>query len=187
MPVAAANTFFDELRPEKVITPPVLRQESLRAQLAALPAGRQRRTFFEDQLREQVAKVLHLALPRVRLNMPFKTLGMDSLMALELRNRLEATLGLTLSATLIFNYPTIEHLIPYLAQKMGVDLDVTEDSTMAQEKSNGDDLSGAHSGNIADKLTEEPTEVLTEELTQEEISVLLAEELALVDDVLKGA
>jgi len=47
-------------------------------------------------------------------------LGLDSLMALELRNRLELNLGVILSATLIWGYPTIAALAPFLLDKMGL-------------------------------------------------------------------
>ena len=46
---------------------------------------------------------------------PLSELGFDSLMALELRNRLESALGRTLSATLAWNYPTVDALVDYLA------------------------------------------------------------------------
>ena len=41
-------------------------------------------------------------------------IGMDSLMAVELRNRLEASLKCALPATLAFEYPTIEALADHL-------------------------------------------------------------------------
>jgi polyketide synthase 12/myxalamid-type polyketide synthase MxaF len=46
-------------------------------------------------------------------------------MALELRNRLELNLGVILSATLIWGYPTIAALAPFLLEKMGLSERVT--------------------------------------------------------------
>jgi acyl carrier protein len=79
--------------------PPIL------AQLQAAEPGRPRTSLLANHVRDQVAQVLRLATERIPLNKPLKTLGIDSLMTLELRNRLETSLGLTLSATLIWNYP----------------------------------------------------------------------------------
>ena len=48
-----------------------------------------------------------------------ESLGLDSLMALELRNRLEASLGITLPVALVWAYPTISALAGALCERMG--------------------------------------------------------------------
>ncbi len=48
-----------------------------------------------------------------------ESFGLDSLMALELRNRLEASLGITLPAALVWAYPTIAGLAIALSERMG--------------------------------------------------------------------
>jgi hypothetical protein len=48
----------------------------------------------------------------------FFTLGMDSLTSIELRNRLQASLGCSLSSTLAFDYPTQQALVNYLANEL---------------------------------------------------------------------
>ncbi len=78
-----------------------------------------------------VARVLKLPPARVDVNKPFRALGLDSLMALELRNRLEADLGLKLSATLVFNHPTVAALAPHLAECMGIPLEAPEATPVA--------------------------------------------------------
>ena len=50
---------------------------------------------------------------------PMESLGLDSLMALELRNRLEATLDITLPVALVWAYPTISALAGALCERMG--------------------------------------------------------------------
>src|SRR5262249_37456162 len=50
---------------------------------------------------------------------PMDSLGLDSLMALELRNRLEALLAITLPAALVWAYPTITALAEAVCERMG--------------------------------------------------------------------
>jgi hypothetical protein len=46
-------------------------------------------------------------------------MGMDSLMALDLRRRLEAALGLSLPATLAFDHPNVQAMTTDLARRLG--------------------------------------------------------------------
>jgi acyl carrier protein len=59
----------------------------------------------------------------IDLNVALGSLGLDSLMGLEIRNRLEASLGLTLSATLAWTYPTLAALTVHLAERMDLPLE----------------------------------------------------------------
>jgi acyl carrier protein len=89
--------------------------------LAAEPESR--RELLEKHLTKLIAKILKLPPSRIEPDKPLGVWGIDSLMALELRNRLEADLGLTLSATMVWNYPTVVAMIPYLAGKMNLSLE----------------------------------------------------------------
>ncbi|WP_107666514.1 type I polyketide synthase [Cyanothece sp. BG0011] len=72
-----------------------------------------------EYVQEQVALVLGLdksQAPGAKVG--FFQMGMDSLMAVELRNKLEATFGLALSTTLAFTYPNIQTLSTYLLERL---------------------------------------------------------------------
>ncbi len=100
--------------------------QGIRERLLAAEPGRRRVEALQGFLREQVGKVLRQAAARLDVDKPFRTLGLDSLMGLELRNRLEATTGLTLSATMVWNYPTIAALAVELATRLGVPLEAEQ-------------------------------------------------------------
>ncbi|HWE62332.1 MAG TPA: phosphopantetheine-binding protein, partial [Chloroflexota bacterium] len=58
---------------------------------------------------------------------PLGNLGMDSLMSLEMRNRLEIGLGMHLPATVLWSYPTIAALAEYLAGEFEESLSPPDD------------------------------------------------------------
>ena len=60
-----------------------------------------------------------LGLQHVPVDEPLATLGMDSVMALDLRNRLEEATGLQLPATLPFDHPTASKLVRELGRRLG--------------------------------------------------------------------
>ncbi|WP_341891915.1 beta-ketoacyl synthase N-terminal-like domain-containing protein [Variovorax sp. YR752] len=73
-----------------------------------------RRRLAEPLVREAVGAVLKLAPARIDPAQPFGTLGLSSLLAMELRNRLETLFARPLSATLAWNYPTVDSLVGFL-------------------------------------------------------------------------
>jgi rifamycin polyketide synthase modules 1, 2 and 3 len=88
--------------------------EELRRRVAHTPPHERPRLLLK-LVRTEVARVLGLAsLEAVEAEQAFKDLGFDSVMAVELRNRLDEATGLQLPATLAFDYPNPATLADYL-------------------------------------------------------------------------
>jgi acyl carrier protein len=66
----------------------------------------------------EVAAVLRTTPDRVEPMKALRTLGIDSLTALELRNRLEQATALRLPGTLVFTYPNASALADHLAERL---------------------------------------------------------------------
>ena len=88
---------------------------------ALLEAAEERRAVLAgDYLQAQAAAVLGLKTQQLSLERPLDSLGMDSLMALELKNRIEQDLGVDLPVVTLLQGPTIRELaaqlLDYLAE-----------------------------------------------------------------------
>ena len=87
---------------------------NLRARLEAAPPEA-RRDLALEHVRSAAAAVLGLDSARVDCEQGLFDMGMDSLMAVDLKTRLETATGERLPSTLTFNYPTVIALAGYLA------------------------------------------------------------------------
>ncbi|ORA39102.1 type I polyketide synthase [Mycobacterium aquaticum] len=74
----------------------------------------QRKKLLTDYLRDAVAEVTRVDSSEVREDAGFFDLGMDSLMAVELRRRMEQGVGAEIPITLVMDYPRISDVADYL-------------------------------------------------------------------------
>ena len=95
--------------------------------MLAVEPGRRRRAIIVAHCIGEVAHVLRMDESDVDVAAPFAGMGFDSLMSLELRKRLEASLGIELPATVVWRFPTIEQLAPHLSTCMGIELVASDD------------------------------------------------------------
>ena len=102
---------------------------------AALP--HERPQVLTQGLQEEVARVLRLDSRHIDWRRGFTELGMDSLMAIELRDFLQKALGVSVPATVALDHPTIgflvQHLLPAAPPALPTEnLDVLSDAELAR-------------------------------------------------------
>lgn len=124
-------------------------------------AASERENLLITHIQAEVAKVLRFDQSQQPNPLQgFFEMGMDSLMSVELKNRLETSLGYSLPSTLTFEYPTIESLAQYLLNKV-ISLDIPEEVEVEPEQDNEE------SSIVADIM----------QLSEDELATLVDEEL----------
>ncbi|MEU8827459.1 type I polyketide synthase [Streptomyces sp. NPDC048636] len=100
--------------------------DDIHARLTALPVGLARRAALEAYLSEHIRAVLRLSSTTLDPQTPLKSLGFDSLLAMELRVRLESGLSIKLAGNFVWQHPTVAALAIGLARHMGLDLEAAQ-------------------------------------------------------------
>jgi len=112
--VTSGQPSYGAVEPGEVATPLTLRQK-----LEAAPAA-ERSALLLQHLRLELGKILGISPETIDLEQGLMDMGLDSLMAVEVRNRLSKSLQQRLPATLIFDYPTLHKLAAYLQSSLGL-------------------------------------------------------------------
>jgi polyketide synthase 12 len=105
------------------------RSGEVRQRMLAVEPGRRRRDVLVQHCRNEIATILTLDIAQVDPAMPLANMGFDSLLSLELKKRLESSLSVILPATLAWRLPTIDAMVPFLADQMAIQLLPAADQT----------------------------------------------------------
>jgi myxalamid-type polyketide synthase MxaE and MxaD len=159
-----SRPFLAELRTLPINAPAATarpRAADLAARLESVPAEA-RHDLLVAHVRGEAAVVLGLSETRIDPEQGLFDMGMDSLMAVDLKARLEAAVGHRLPSTLTFNYPTVTALAGYLADEV---LGVRPPSPAPAAPASGAPVVAADS---------------RDDLSEDELAALLAEKLGRV-------
>jgi acyl transferase domain-containing protein len=145
------------------------------AQLIAGAAPHERPALIEARLQELAARVLRLERAKLDMQQPLSAFGMNSMMAIELKNRIDLTLGVTIAVVDLLQGFGIAQLAARLLPQIEAQVAVEEPL----------DLDGPITEEVTQKLTARVDETTLaellgelENLSEEEAQELLAEQLA---------
>ncbi|MFJ3793111.1 beta-ketoacyl synthase N-terminal-like domain-containing protein [Kitasatospora sp. NPDC090091] len=156
---------------------------AIRRQLLAVEPGRRRRALLARHCRDLAARVLGgpgsaADAAAIDGTAPLAALGFDSMRTLELRSRLELSLGVALPPTLGWQYPTLDALVPHLAERMGIPLEAAaaapppvREPAKAPPAGPGPEPDAERPG--AEPGTEPRAELGLDELSERELEALL--------------
>ena len=106
----------------ELVKPRLRRSEAaagIARQLALLPTGERRPSASSRFCTEEAAQILGLrSAAEAPVDQELKHLGLDSLIAVELRNRLSERLGMKLPATFSFDYPSVDSMASQLVERL---------------------------------------------------------------------
>ncbi|KAF7627011.1 hypothetical protein AFLA_012952 [Aspergillus flavus NRRL3357] len=101
-----------------ILTPPPTPPLSASSDLLPLPRNpADRFDSLSRQVRECVANVLQMETDEVASQEPLSNMGMDSVMTVHLRGRLQKSLGVLVPPNLTWSHPSIDHIVKWLMEK----------------------------------------------------------------------
>lgn len=133
--------------------------------------ARERRSLLFNHIRSQVDEVLGVrTTSSSSARQGFFEMGMDSLTAVELKNRLRTSLGCNLPSTIAFECPTIDALVDHLAKEELASLFPVSEVVEAETASTGDSIR---------------TDITVDQLSEAEVTRLMDDRLNSIEALLE--
>jgi len=160
---AAKNPFFEHLRTD--IIEEIDRSTSFIESLRQIKNPETIADTIELKLKELVGSVVKKSADKINNKTPFKSLGIDSLMSIQLKNKLEGTFEIPISVTSLWTYSNIREYIKYLLEELNIS-DASDNGNVTHQT-------------LQPKVETEKVieEISVEDISDDDISDLLAAEL----------
>jgi NADPH:quinone reductase-like Zn-dependent oxidoreductase/SAM-dependent methyltransferase/acyl carrier protein len=123
----------------------------------------EREAIVQTYIREQVARVLGASAAKLDIDRPLNELGLDSLMSVELKNRVEGDVALSLPTSALMQSPTINSLSAAMLNQLTT-LASTPSASPLTQRGTAEQLLTE-----VDHLSEQEVDVLLHEMVGEEV------------------
>ena len=162
------HDFVSQITVEKDAVKPVERKPALLQEIMQVPRDK-RRSILRAHVQSEALRTLGLD-PNEDLDpfQPLSDLGLDSLMAIQLRDAISSLVGQPLPATLLFNYPSLEELVSHLDSELPLAQDDADDNKNypSQRGQAGDKQSGTRAQELECFSEDEVARLLAEKLKE---------------------
>ncbi|MFG3509161.1 SDR family NAD(P)-dependent oxidoreductase [Streptomyces sp. NPDC047821] len=122
-PATGRTAFFAGLTSSSTDAGTLSARSALLESLKAAGSAERRHRLLQPHVVEHIAAVLRVSTDRFDADTSLVTLGLDSLMAIALRNRLQRELALDIPTTVMWTHPTASALTRYLLGRLRLDPD----------------------------------------------------------------
>lgn len=116
----------------------------------------------QELVRNHVADITKIPPPKVKDDATFKSMGIDSLMALQLKNKLQAEFGLNLAVASIWTYPSVEKFAAFVVAELGLEQQFAKGETGAGKQKD----TSADTGKVEKEVEEMSLEELMRQLDE---------------------
>ncbi|MCO5231227.1 MAG: SDR family NAD(P)-dependent oxidoreductase [Chitinophagales bacterium] len=135
-PSSVKNHFYDLLRKEDALKDEdveVSKELSLTEILSGIDDLEIRLSTLENQLKEIVGHVVKLPADDIHIKTTFKSLGIDSLMSIQLKNQLEKVYATSLSVTAFWTHSNIRDYAKFLLEKLKLNIAIESPEKVQKE------------------------------------------------------
>lgn len=118
-PALARTEYFKTLLAEETVAHTTQKAASFLSTYRALDSEHEQTEALEQLIIQHVARIIKLSTARINTGMTFKGVGIDSLMAIQLRNLLEKDLHVKLAVSMFWTHPSIREYAAFLLGNLG--------------------------------------------------------------------
>ncbi|MFN8236532.1 MAG: type I polyketide synthase [Chitinophagales bacterium] len=109
-PKAASNHLYDRVRAKVAAA----KEE----ETVAFSSFSEAVKYAKQQIKQAIASVTKMNAQKIKEDDTFKSYGVDSLLALQIKNKLQKDLAIALNVSVIWSHPTVNKLADYIAKQL---------------------------------------------------------------------